>query len=76
MGKKSSIPMPDLGLLGVFGSVNTCTSDDKGFFCQLSRFTSSVIMILMLVFIVYFAYQMLYIYGFFKKSNKGWFGGR
>jgi hypothetical protein len=56
------------GIHGVVGSVTTCSSTDQSFYCQLSRFYSSIVMIIGLLFIVY----LIYIFvsqGLFKKKR-------
>ena len=46
------------GAVGLFGSTtrNTCTAEDKGFFCQTSRITGligSVLSLLLMLFLIY-----------------------
>ena len=48
--------MPFFG--GVVG-VNQCRSGDDSFYCSLSRFTSSVMMILFLCFILFYFYKVI-----------------
>jgi hypothetical protein len=49
---------------GVFG-VNECKSSDEGWYCQLSRFFSALMMILFIGFIIVFIFQFL------KRSFSG-----
>ena len=46
------------GAVGLFGSTtrNTCTAEDKGFFCQTSRITGligSILSLLLMIFLIY-----------------------
>ena len=43
---------------GVFG-VNKCESDDKHWYCQLSRIFSAILMILVILIIIYFIFNFL-----------------
>ena len=68
MGKKSA---PGFNILGIGGVVNTCTSDDKGYFCQLSRLTAVISMFFTYAVFAYIIYTFLDIYNI--KPLK-WFG--
>ena len=57
--------MPFFG--GVMG-INECNSDDNNFYCSLSRFTSSVTMILFLCLIFFYIYKVIR-NGFFSSKS-------
>ena len=46
------------GILSNFhiGVFNTCASDDNSWFCKLSRFVSTLFMIIIICVIIYFIY--------------------
>lgn len=57
------------GIFGMIGSVNTCSATDNTFYCQLSRFVSSLIMICILAAIVYMFYTVIIVPYVIKRKN-------
>jgi hypothetical protein len=58
---------PGIGLVGGAVGVNQCLSDDTSWYCTLSRTYSVFMMLVMMLFILYFAYTL------FKGSKRRWF---
>jgi hypothetical protein len=56
-------------LMGGALALNTCKSDDTSWYCELSRFFSSLIMVITIIAIVYFVYHLASIYLFNKKKK-------
>lgn len=63
----SDFSLSNLHIMGGAVGVNTCSSDDSSFYCNLSRFTSSILMIVQLVSIVAIIY-ILAKYFLFKRK--------
>ncbi len=62
------------GIFGVIGSTVQCRAEDTSFYCQLSKFTSMIVQILLLLAIAYFAYKFAAPYivkGFKKVGGRG-----
>jgi hypothetical protein len=63
----SDFGLSNLHLMGGAVGVNTCLSDDTSFYCNLSRFSSSVSMIVQLIAILAIIY-FLAKYFLFKRK--------
>lgn len=66
MAKGAASGIPPVGLGFGFGSVVQCKADDTSWFCQLSKFVSTIGMILFLLFVVWLIY-----FFFFAKKGRG-----
>jgi membrane associated rhomboid family serine protease len=59
------------GVFGVFGTVVQCKSDDKTWYCMLSKFVNTLIMLMIVFFILSFVFNYLSQFISTKKMKGG-----
>jgi hypothetical protein len=64
--------MNNLGfnLIGGVVGVNNCDSEDKDWYCSLSRIFSTIIMVITILFILYIIYNLIKIFILTSKKSK------
>jgi hypothetical protein len=62
------------GVFGLFGTVVQCKSDDNSWYCMLSKFVNTLIMLMIVLFILSFVFNYLsqFMSGKKMKGGCGW----
>jgi len=59
------------GVFGLFGTVVQCKSDDNSWYCMLSKFVNTLIMLMIVLFILSFVFNYLSSFMSGKKIKGG-----
>ena len=73
--KSSSGGIGGSGIFGLFGTVIQCKSDDTTWFCMLSKFVNTLILLMILFYFISIAFDFFTSFTSSKKMKGGYFWG-